>query len=198
MLTRLALTTALWACAAVASAETLYVTDSLRLALYESEDLSDKPLANLVSGTPVQLLERSTSLARVRTPAGEEGWVKASYLVPDKPARARVAELEAEVAGLRTENAEFRGARANSDASAEQLAKSVAASKDSAQSMHETVGQLQRENATYVARLDSYRGSLPLPWVGAALLVALLGGFVGGLWWLDALVRRRHSGFRVY
>ena len=88
MLTRLALTTALWACAAVASAETLYVTDSLRLALYESEDLSDKPLANLVSGTPVQLLERSTSLARVRTAAGEEGWVKASYLVPDKPARA--------------------------------------------------------------------------------------------------------------
>ena len=198
MLTRLALTTALWACAAVASAETLYVTDSLRLALYESEDLSDKPLANLVSGTPVQLLERSTSLARVRTAAGVEGWVKASYLVPDKPARARVAELEAEVAGLRTENAEFRGARANSDASAEQLARSAAASKDSAEAMHEAVGKLERENATYVARLDSYRGSLPLTWVGAALLVALVGGFAGGLWWLDALVRRRHSGFRVY
>ena len=192
------MTTLFCACAASASAETLYVTDSLRLALYASEDMSDKPLANLVSGTPVQLLERSVSLARVRTSTGDEGWVKASFLVPEKPARARVAELEAELAGLRSENAEYRGARANADQSAEQLAKTVAASKNSAEAMHESLGQLERENAAYVARLESYRGSLPMPWVGAALLIALLGGFAGGLWWLDALVRRRHSGFRVY
>lgn len=198
MLRRLALIATLCACTAIASAETLYVTDSLRLALYASEDMSDKPLANLTSGAPVQVLDRSASLARVRTAAGEEGWVKATYLVPEKPARTRVAELEAEVAGLRNENAEYRGARASADESAEQLVKSVAAHKDSAESMHETVGQLQRENAAYVARLESYRGSLPLPWVGAALFVALVGGFAAGLWWLDALVRRRHSGFRVY
>ena len=198
MLRRLVLTALISACAASASAETLYVTDSLRLALYASEDTSDKPLSNLLSGAPVQLLERSASLARVRTSAGDEGWVKSSFLVPDKPARARVAELEAEIAGLRSENAEYRGARANADQSAEQLAKTVAASKDSAVAMHESLGQLERENAAYVARLESYRGSLPLPWVGAALLVTLLGGFAGGLWWLDSLVRRRHSGFRVY
>jgi SH3 domain protein len=197
MLKHLALI-ALCACAARASAETLYVTDSLRLALYASEDMSDKPLANLTSGAPVQLLERDNSLARVRTAAGEEGWVKATYLVPEKPARTRVAELEAELAGLRNENAEYRGARASADQSAEQLAKSVAASKGSADALHEAVGKLERENAAYVARLESYRGSLPLPWVGAALLVALVGGFAAGLWWLDALVRRRHSGFRVY
>jgi SH3 domain protein len=198
MLIRLASIATLCACSAIASAETLYVTDSLRLALYASEDMSDKPLANLTSGAPVQLLERDASLARVRTAAGEEGWVKATYLVPDKPARTRVAELEAELAGLRSENAEYRGARANADESAEQLAKSVAANKDSAVAMHETVGQLQRENAAYVARLENYRGSLPLPWVGAALFLALIGGFAAGLWWLDSLIRRRHSGFRVY
>lgn len=198
MLKRLALTTALCACAASASAQTLYVTDSLRLALYESEDLSDKPLSNLVSGTPVQLLERSTSLARVRTPVGDEGWVKASFLVPDKPARTRVIELEAELAGLRSEYADYRGTRASADESSQQLARSVAASKDSAEAMHEAVGNLERDNAAYVARLETYRGSLPMPWVAAALLVALVGGFAGGLWWLDALVRRRHSGFRVY
>ncbi len=198
MLKRLALTTALCACAASASAETLYVTDSLRLALYASEDLSDKPLSNLVSGTPVQLLERSASLARVRTPAGDEGWVKSSFLVPDKPARTRVTELEAELAGVRSEYADYRGTRTSSDESSQQLARSAAASKDSAEAMHEAVGKLERENAAYVERLESYRGSLPMPWVAAALLVALAGGFTGGLWWLDALVRRRHSGFRVY
>ncbi len=180
MLGRLALIAALWACPAIASAETtLYVTDSLRLALYASEDMSDKPLLNLTSGAPVQLLERDASLARVRTATGEEGWVKATFLVPEKPARTRVAELEAELAGLRSENAEYRGARATADESAEQLAKSAAANKDSAEAMHETVGELQSENAAYVARLESYRGSLPLPWVGAALLGGA-GGRVRG------------------
>jgi len=198
MLTRLALIATLCACTAIASAETLYVTDSLRLALYASEEMNDKPLANLTSGAAGQLLERDASLARVRTAAGEEGWVKATYLVPEKPARTRVAELEAELAGVRSENAEYRGARASADESADQLAKSAAAHKDSAEALHATVGQLQRENAAYVARLESYRGSLPLPWVGAALFLALVGGFAAGLWWLDALVRRRHGGFRVY
>jgi len=198
MLTRLALIATLCACTAIASAETLYVTDSLRLALYASEEMNDKPLANLTSGAAVQLLERDASLARVRTAAGEEGWVKATYLVPEKPARTRVAELEAELAGVRSENAEYRGARASADESADQLAKSAAAHKDSAEALHATVGQLQRENAAYVARLESYRGSLPLSWVGAALFLALVGGFAAGLWWLDALVRRRHGGFRVY
>jgi SH3 domain protein len=198
MLKRLAFTAVLVACAAPASAETAYVTDNLRLALYRSDDTSDRPLLNLVSGTQLQVLERNATLARVRTPAGEEGWVKTAFLIADKPAQARVAELEAELEGLRNENAEYRGARANADESADRLAKSEGANKQSAEAMHEALGELKRENAAYVARLESYRGSLPVPWVAAALLVTLVGGFAGGLWWLDAWVRRRHGGFRVY
>jgi len=30
------------------------------------------------------------------------------------------------------------------------------------------------------------------------LVVSLVAGFLAGLWWLDALIRRRHGGFRVY
>ena len=38
----------------------------------------------------------------------------------------------------------------------------------------------------------------PVVWVIVALVVTLVGGFAGGLWWLDALIRRRHGGFRIY
>ena len=72
------------------------------------------------------------------------------------------------------------------------------AGADSTAATQALVTQLKEENETYEARLERYRGSLPLPWVGAALLVVGVGGFLSGLWWLDALIRRRHGGFRVY
>jgi SH3 domain protein len=198
MLVRLTLTVTLCACVAPALAETAYVTDSLRLGLYRTDDTTEKPIVNLVSGTPLEVLERNSNYAHVRTPDGEEGWVKATYLVDDKPARLRVVELEAQVAGLRGEVDRAKSTHSNAEQELSALGKQMAVTNESNGAMQDTVGRLQRENEAYEARLDAYRGALPLPWVGAALLVTTVGGFAAGLWWLDALIRRRHGGFRVY
>jgi SH3 domain protein len=203
MLERLTLAVALCTGAATtlttpAAAETAYVTDSLRLGLHHTDDTSDKPFENLVSGTPLEIIDRNTNYAHVRTPDGQEGWVKAAYLVEIKPAQLRVAELEAELAGLRGEFAQARNARSSAEDELSRLGKQAAATTGSSEAIQETVGRLKSENETYEARLESYRRSLPLPWVAAALVVTLVGGFVAGLWWLDALIRRRHGGFRIY
>ncbi|HZF30468.1 MAG TPA: TIGR04211 family SH3 domain-containing protein [Gammaproteobacteria bacterium] len=188
----------LLAAATVAAAETAYVTDSLRLGLYADADASGTPSQNLVSGTPLEVLERTQGYARVRTAAGSEGWVKSTYLVDEKPARLRVAELEAELATLRGDADRARAARVNAEDELHRLGKQVATATGSTDAIQDTLGRLKNENETYEARLESYRWSLPLPWVAAALVVALGAGFVSGLWWLDALIRRRHGGFRVY
>src|SRR5262245_23019864 len=80
-----------------ARSETAYVTHSLRLGIHHTDDTSDKPFENLVSGTALEVIERNTNYARVRTPDGQEGWVKAVYLVEQKPAQARVLELESQL-----------------------------------------------------------------------------------------------------
>ena len=185
-------------CSGLAHADTAYVTDSLRLGLHHTDDTSDRPFLNLVSGTPVEVLERNGSYAHVRIPDGQEGWVKATYLVGEKPAQLRVAELEAELAGLRSEVDHARDARSSAENELDRLGKESAVTTESSSALQETLGRLKRENESYEARLDAYRGSLPLPWVAAALLVTLAGGFVTGLWWLDTLIRRRHGGFRIY
>jgi len=64
--------------------------------------------------------------------------------------------------------------------------------------MQVNLERLEAENRVYEERLEAYRYSLPLLWVIPALVVALTGGFLAGLWWLDARIRRRHGGFRVY
>jgi SH3 domain protein len=183
---------------APAAAQTAYVTDSLRLGLHHTEDTSDRPFENLVSGTALEVLERNANYAHVRTPGGQEGWVKSAYLVDQKPAALRVAELEAELASVRGEVDQVRTARTSAEEELHRLGKQVAATTGSSDAIQETLGRLKSENETYEARLETYRGSLPLSWVAAALVVTLVAGFVAGLWWLDALIRRRHGGFRVY
>ena len=181
-----------------AAAETGYVTDMLRLGLHEAADTSDEPIENLTSGTALEVLERNSLYLRVRTEQGREGWVKAAYVVDEKPARARVAELEAEAVALRDELAQANAARAEAEGAASRLGAEAEARSGSRDAVGETLARLRLENEDLELRLERYRDSVPLVWAGAALVVALVGGFLAGLWWLDALIRRRHGGFRVY
>ncbi len=198
MLKRHLLAVALCGFVGSALAETVYVTDILRLGIHQAADTSDRPFETLVSGEPLEMLERTTNFARVRTAEGREGWVKSAYLVEEKPAQARVQELETELSALRAEVGQARAARAAAEQEAHRLGARAAADTSSAEAIKDTLARLQSENERYEARLESYRGSLPLAWVLAALLVAGGAGFAAGLWWLDALIRRRHGGFRVY
>ncbi|HET7609936.1 MAG TPA: TIGR04211 family SH3 domain-containing protein [Gammaproteobacteria bacterium] len=181
-----------------AAAETVYVTDSLRLGLHAAADTSDKPFDNLISGTPVEVLERNSSFAHVRLADGREGWVKATFLVADKPAAARVLELEAERGKFENAAAAAKTSQAAAEQQLTDLRRELQATTGSSESIKETIERLERENTAYIERLEAYRHTLPLVWVLPTVVVALVAGFLLGLWWLDALIRRRHGGFRVY
>jgi len=181
-----------------AGAETVYVTDSLRLGLHQAADTSDKPFENLVSGTAVEVLERNPNYARVRLADGREGWVKATFLVEDKPAAARVLELEAEIGGFEDATAAAKTAQVTAEQELAGLRSELQSTTGSAETIKETIARLERENREHAERLDAYRHSLPIAWVIPAIVVTLVAGFFVGLWWLDSLIRRRHGGFRVY
>ena len=176
----------------------MYVTDILRLGLHQAQDTSDRPFRTLVSGTELNVLERVTNYARVRAPDGREGWVKSAYLVSEKPSRLRMVELEAEVVKLSEALSEATEVRTLAEKELSDLKADIAASDDSAIAVRNRNEKLVEENQQFRSRLESYRGSLPLSWVGIALIVTLGLGFLGGLWWLDYQSRRRHGGFRVY
>ena len=181
-----------------ASAETVYVTDILRLGMHEAPDTSDKPFENLVSGTALEVLERNSSYAHVRLPDGREGWVKGTYLVTDKPAAARVLELEAKLGGFENAATAAKTAQTAAEDQLASLRSELQSTTGSAESVQETIVRLESENQAHMERLETYRHTLPLAWVAPALVVSLVAGFLAGLWWLDALIRRRHGGFRVY
>jgi SH3 domain protein len=186
------------AAATAAAQETLYITDILQLGLHRAEDTSDSPFDNLISGTAVTVLERRPNFARVRTADGAEGWVKSAFLVSEKPAQLRVAEVEQRSAELERALEEAIALRDTAGAEAAELIATARLELAAAEAARDTLARLQIENAQYEERLALYRGALPWPWVAGALVVVLGAGFVAGWWWLDASIRRRYGGFRVY
>ena len=181
-----------------AFAETAYVTDNLRLGLHQAPDTSDRAFRYLDSGQAMEILTRDRNYANVRLPDATEGWVKAAYLVDDKPAKLIVAEITAERDALTAELEETRQAFAAPAATIENLRNDALAFDAKLAEADATIATLQDENSSYQGIKEQYRGSLPLTWVAIAIGVCLIAGFLLGMWWVDRRSRIRHGGIRIY
>lgn len=182
----------------VAAAETAYVTDNLRLGLHTAQDTSDRAFRFLDSGQAMEVLVRDRNYANVRLPDGTEGWVKAAYLVDEKPAKLIVAETLAERDALAGELESTKQAFAEPAAAIDRLEGEVASLRSQLEGARGQVGELQKENASIQGLKDQYRGSVPITWVGGAIVLCLIIGFVAGLRWVDYRSRKRHGGIRIY
>ncbi len=180
--------------AQAAPAESAYVTDVLRLGLYQAEDATGRPFRTLVSGTRVEILERRTFYARVRTPDGEIGWVKSNFLQDEKPAALRAGEYETRISEL---TGDLQRVQAELDEANGTLS-GIRSETSDVVGLTQEAESLRSEKARLEDRLASFRGSLPIKWslILAGVLAAL--GFIGGIAFLDYRIRKRHGGFRVY
>lgn len=181
-----------------ALAETAYITDNLRLGLHQAADTSDRQFRTLESGQELEIISRDRNYANVRLPDGVEGYVKAAYLVFEKPAKLIVAETQATVDSLRNELEETKAAFAAPAATIESLRQQLESSNAAVSASEAEVLALSTELSDYRGRQDQYKYSLPFKWVGGAIFLCLLTGFLLGLWWVDRSSRRRHGGVRVY
>ena len=182
----------------LAAAETGYVTDRLMLGLHEAADTSDRPFRSLESGTEFEILSRDRLYAHVRLPDGTEGYVKAAYVVFEPPAKLIVNQTQAEVERLTTELNEAKAAFAEPAAVIDSLKAQAATLESDLEAARTRAEELEDDNAGYERRAERYKYSLPYTWVGWAIGVCLIGGFLAGLWWVDHRSRKRHGGIRIY
>ena len=139
------------------SAETAYVTDILRLGLHQTEDTSDSAFRTLVSGAELEILERAPNYARVRTVDGQVGWVKSAFLVADKPAQLRVAEVEAQLQGMRTMVSDAQAAQLEAERVTIEIGEEMRSRSESSGEIGATLERLKRDNEAYEQMIDTYR-----------------------------------------
>ena len=96
-------------------AETMYVTDVLRLSLRTGQSIEHKIIAVIESGRQVDVLEDGEEWSLVRLPDEREGWVLTRYLTSDLTHNIKLAKLEtkhknltAQASALLEENAKLK------------------------------------------------------------------------------------------
>lgn len=182
----------------LAAAETAYVTDNLRLNMYENADLSGARVDTLVSGQGFEILSRNAQTAYVELANGKQGYVSAAYMVTEKPARLIVAETQAENDRLMQSLEQLRQSYAEPAGLIDSLQQETAHLRSTVDANAERMAELEDENKSYSSRSSRHQYSLPYTWVGGAIVICLVAGFLSGLWWVDSQSRKRHGGIRVY
>ena len=182
----------------LAAAETAYVTDNLRLNMYENADLSGARVDTLISGQGFEILSRNAQTAFVELVNGKQGYVSAAYMVTEKPARLIVAETQAENDRLMQSLEQLRQSYAEPAGLIDSLQQETAHLRSTVDANAERMAELEDENKSYSSRSSRHQYSLPYTWVGGAIVICLVAGFLSGLWWVDSQSRKRHGGIRVY
>ena len=182
----------------LAAAETGYVTDRLVLGLHQASDTSDRAFRSLESGQAFEVLSRDRLYAHIRLPDGVQGYVKAAYIVDEKPAKLIVQETEARVEQLAAELAEARKAFAEPAAAIDALREETASLEAELAETKARAAELEEQNERYRGRAAQFQYSLPVSWVLGATVVCLVAGFLAALKWIDYRSRQRHGGIRIY
>ena len=180
-----------------ATAQTLYVTDILQLGVYDTEDLSNPPFLNLLSGSKVEVLETRGPYARIRTDDGSIGWAKNLYLVSEEPARARLAGLEKQNIALEASNKRLRSQLSDRDQRVTILEEQQADATALTSANQSELERLRITNQALEIEVSKQGITLSPAWLLAAIALAVAAGFGGGWWWVDHRSRARHGGYRV-
>jgi SH3 domain protein len=96
--------------AGTAHADRSYVSDRLILSLREAPNSNSRILGSIRTDDPVEVLEESGRYVRVKTEAGEQGWVAGRYITAETPKPVIIAQLKDEIDRLREKIREYEGA----------------------------------------------------------------------------------------
>lgn len=92
-----------------AQAESVYVTDDVKLTLRSGPSMKNKIVKMLRSGTPLTVLKRTKDgYIKVRTPSGSTGYILSRHTQKDQISKLRLKKADEELEQLRTQNLQLK------------------------------------------------------------------------------------------
>lgn len=175
---------------APALAETVYISDVLRVGVRALPNSNDVPLAVVTSGAELKVLERQAGHLRVRTAAGVEGWIAEVYATSELPAQLQLERVTQERDRLQQELASLRSSASAGSEQAAQLTARVGL-------LQEENAQLQARAAELAAQLQAHEGGFAWLYYALALIALFFLGVYLGVRWDKERVAQRLGGLEL-
>ncbi len=137
----------------LAMGETAYIVDQLLVGLHQEKDIDSPIIKVLSTGTEVEILIREGDYAQIRELAeGKTGWVDASYLMLDQPAKVLLTELQEKIKTL--ENQQSVQSSQKMQAQIEDLKQNLSSEKLKAGELEAKISQQEKKLAHIEANGD--------------------------------------------
>ena len=196
----------------------LYVTDQLRLSVYPQANDKSGSLQSLSSGDKLAILQISGNYALVKTPNGKQGWVKRRFLVPEptaslllKQEKIKTRELNQEIEKLANSKMVIDQYEVDMDAMSENILTLEAKNNQFQQTITELEQAAQQKTEREAAIAASAESNSPLPmnvlittamtywqYMIPLILLLLLMGFLLGKLFIEARIRKRFQGLKIW
>jgi SH3 domain protein len=192
-----------------------YVTDQLRLSLYQDASSQSKVLKLLRSGDKLIVDEIRGPYALVTAPDGTHGWVKRGFLVSNPTASIRLLEEQQKSANLFDELEKLGNSKVVIDAYEKDMDDLVAKIEDleaSKRDANETIASLQQEIVAAQQQEDDsqlpqselpsadLRDTLRIYWkiIASSVLAIVLLTFLVSKLIIEARIKSRFHGIKIW
>jgi len=169
-------------------AETVYVSDQIKLTLRSGPGTDRKILAIVATGEKMEMLEDGEEWAFVRLDDAKEGWVRKQYLSSDKPSRLKLEELQKNHGRLSTQSDEVLGENESLKATNTEIDTALKAKTKALEELTQSYNELKQDSDASSFQMRKY---LVFFFSGAGIL------FIGILLGLVMKRQRRKSMYMV-
>ncbi len=184
-----------------------YVTDQLRLSLYEQADSQSNVIQLLGSGDKLVIEEIAGPYAKVTTPAGNRGWVKRGFLVSEPTASLLLDDFEQKNELLQNELEKLNDSKVvldqyekDMDAMSEKLAGLESEKQDAVQTIvalnQAAEEKLRQEKAKPALASLIKIGTIYWQYISLVILFILIIGFIIGKQITEASVKKKFHGIK--
>ena len=153
----------------VSAQTTRYVSDQLDVGVRSGTGPDSRWVSSVSAGDRVAVLEESDGHSRIRLPSGNEAWILTRYLQDEPHARERLAEVEAELAEIRSgaddqegRIAELLDTRRELESEREELQTQIAEMESELEELRDVAArpqEIRRENQRLESELVEARDS---------------------------------------
>ncbi len=171
-----------------AMAETVYVSDSLRVGVRPEPDNTSAPTGVVKTGMKLEVLDSQQGYLQIKTDDGLIGWIKKIYVIEKAPAIIKLQQSQEKYDQQTTQVKELQTNISALQSTNSSLTEQI-------EELKEDRSRLQLLQAKSISSQQDIKSSWP--WWLAALLVLTMGGFFAGLQWSRHQVMKRLGGLRI-